>query len=164
MFTQVLMNLFNRVGQIFYGFEKTKFEKQRRLGKPRTPHNKYLCQACLEGICLSRRRACAAAGQQIPVCPVEELTKANNEEEEHDKQSLTQENENPISESESELVQQNNKTEPKIKLEDEDEGDYSEDSGIVENDADRIGEEPISKPEVALANNESEEETTQELC
>ncbi|KAI2801572.1 Zinc-binding domain [Blomia tropicalis] len=31
--TKVLMNLFNRVGQIFYGFEKTKFEKQRRMGK-----------------------------------------------------------------------------------------------------------------------------------
>lgn len=48
------MNLYNRVGQIFYGFEKTKYERQRRMGKPRTQHNKMLCQACQEGICLNR--------------------------------------------------------------------------------------------------------------
>ncbi|KAH7639215.1 zinc-binding domain containing protein [Dermatophagoides farinae] len=52
--TKVLMNLYNRVGQIFYGFEKTKYERQRRMGKPRTQHNKMLCQACQEGICLNR--------------------------------------------------------------------------------------------------------------
>lgn len=42
------------MGQIFHGFEKTKYERQRRLGKPRTQHNKILCQACIEGICLNR--------------------------------------------------------------------------------------------------------------
>nr|XP_027203383.1 uncharacterized protein LOC113797232 [Dermatophagoides pteronyssinus] len=52
--TKVLMNLYNRVGQIFYGFEKTKYERQRRMGKPRQQHNKSLCQACQEGICLNR--------------------------------------------------------------------------------------------------------------
>lgn len=51
---KVLMNLYNRVGQIFYGFEKTKYERQRRMGKPRQQHNKSLCQACQEGICLNR--------------------------------------------------------------------------------------------------------------
>lgn len=57
----MLINLYNRVGQIFYGFEKTRFEKQRRVGKPRTPHNQFLCQACNEGICLNRRSSTSAA-------------------------------------------------------------------------------------------------------
>lgn len=136
------MNLFNRVGQIFYGFEKTKFEKQRRMGKPRTPHNKFLCQACLEGICLSRRRACAAAGQPIPSCPIEDGQlqqqqqqqkdeEGINDEDKIEQQTTTKENE------ESELIN-DHKIQVKINDNDDDEGDYSEDSGIVDNEADRL--------------------------
>ena len=130
------MNLFNRVGQIFYGFEKTKFEKQRRLGKPRTPHNKYLCQACLEGICLSKRRACAATGQSITVCSNQDNTNRDEDDDE-----TTNESEHVSSSDEGEIenalhhhgdVSDESQIEPMVKLFEEDDGDYSEDSGILE--------------------------------
>lgn len=104
------MNLYNRVGQIFYGFEKTKFEKQRRLGKPRTPHNKFLCQACLEGICLSRRRACQQDSTET---------------------EIEQNNEDCGSEQSSSDLSQHNAEHDKTGN-DEDEDHYSEDSGILE--------------------------------
>ncbi|UXI19698.1 bombystatin [Sarcoptes scabiei] len=52
--TKVLLNLFNCVGRIFYGFETIRYERYRRSGKPRHQHNSTLCEACIEGICLNR--------------------------------------------------------------------------------------------------------------
>ena len=52
---KVLQNLYNRVGQVFYGFNKPMIEKTRRSGKPRTPHNSDLCQACKDGLCADRK-------------------------------------------------------------------------------------------------------------
>ncbi|XP_053207955.1 uncharacterized protein LOC128392009 [Panonychus citri] len=52
---KVLVNLFNRVGQNYYGFYYPPLEKTRRPGKPRTPHNSTLCQACKDGVCTNRK-------------------------------------------------------------------------------------------------------------
>lgn len=51
---KVLINVYNRVGQAFYGFQCPPIEKTRRVGKPRTPHNSQLCQACKDGVCSDR--------------------------------------------------------------------------------------------------------------
>lgn len=123
------MNLFNRVGQIFYGFEKTKFEKQRRMGKPRTPHNKFLCQACLEGICLSRRRACAAAGQQVSACAEEQSQKISDDDATEPEQVLPSDPDKV----EPQLGTCNEtKSEPVLELKGEEDDEDSEDSGISE--------------------------------
>jgi len=53
--TKVLINVYNRVGQVFYGFYSPPIEKMRRAGKPRTPHNGTLCQACKDGLCADRK-------------------------------------------------------------------------------------------------------------
>lgn len=106
------MNLFNRVGQIYHGFEKTKFEKQRRLGKPRTPHNKYLCQACLEGICLSRRRSCQEAAEDESNNEDSHSEQSNNEESEENVENTDEDSEDSgIPESE---VQNNEKEDPDL--------------------------------------------------
>ncbi|KAI1297158.1 Serine proteinase stubble [Halotydeus destructor] len=48
---KVLVNVYNKVGQLYYGFYSPPIEKMRRAGKPRTPHNADLCQACKDGLC-----------------------------------------------------------------------------------------------------------------
>lgn len=48
---QVIGNVYNRVGQIFYGFVRPPLRIDRRQGKPRNQHNAELCQACKEGLC-----------------------------------------------------------------------------------------------------------------
>lgn len=52
---KVLVNIYNRVGQVFYGFHQPPIHKSRRPGKPRNPHNSDLCQACKDGVCAERR-------------------------------------------------------------------------------------------------------------
>lgn len=53
--TKVMLNAYNRVGQTIYGYYQASYAKSRRPGKPRTPHNSDLCQACQDGICSERR-------------------------------------------------------------------------------------------------------------
>ncbi|XP_012944211.1 LOW QUALITY PROTEIN: receptor-transporting protein 3 [Aplysia californica] len=48
---KVICNIYNRVGQIFYGFERPPLNTSRREGKPKNQHNADLCQACKEGLC-----------------------------------------------------------------------------------------------------------------
>ncbi|GFO22183.1 receptor transporting protein [Plakobranchus ocellatus] len=48
---KVIGNVYNRVGQIFYGFVRPPLRIDRRQGKPRNQHNAELCQACKEGLC-----------------------------------------------------------------------------------------------------------------
>lgn len=48
---KVLGNVYNRVGQIYYGFVRPPLRIDRRAGKPRNQHNSELCQACKEGLC-----------------------------------------------------------------------------------------------------------------
>ncbi|XP_054712652.1 mucin-2-like [Uloborus diversus] len=52
---KVLVNIYNRVGQVYYGFQQAPYHRARRPGKPRTPHNSDLCQACKDGVCAERR-------------------------------------------------------------------------------------------------------------
>lgn len=52
---KVLVNIYNRVGQVYYGFQQPPIHKNRRPGKPRNPHNADLCQACKDGVCSERR-------------------------------------------------------------------------------------------------------------
>lgn len=52
---KVLVNIYNKVGQAYYGFQQAPFHRARRPGKPRTPHNSELCQACKDGVCAERR-------------------------------------------------------------------------------------------------------------
>ncbi|XP_067946445.1 uncharacterized protein [Watersipora subatra] len=48
---KVVGNVFNRIGQEYYGFYSPPVRIDRRAGKPRSQHNSTLCQACSEGIC-----------------------------------------------------------------------------------------------------------------
>lgn len=48
---QVIGNVYNRVGQFYYGFVQPPMRIDRRIGKPRNQHNAELCQACKEGLC-----------------------------------------------------------------------------------------------------------------
>lgn len=48
---KVLGNVYNRVGQIYYGFVRPPLRIDRRAGKPRNQHNAELCQACKDGLC-----------------------------------------------------------------------------------------------------------------
>ncbi|BFZ22947.1 hypothetical protein BsWGS_25986 [Bradybaena similaris] len=48
---KVIGNVYNRVGQVFYGFVRPPLRIDRRQGKPRNQHNAELCQACKEGLC-----------------------------------------------------------------------------------------------------------------
>ncbi|XP_064610547.1 receptor-transporting protein 4-like isoform X2 [Liolophura sinensis] len=48
---KVIGNVYNRVGQIYYGFVRPPLRIDRRAGKPRNQHNADLCQACKEGLC-----------------------------------------------------------------------------------------------------------------
>ncbi|BFZ23384.1 hypothetical protein BsWGS_26423 [Bradybaena similaris] len=48
---KVIGNVYNRVGQVFYGFVQPLLRIDRRQGKPRNQHNSDLCQACKEGMC-----------------------------------------------------------------------------------------------------------------
>lgn len=53
--TKVLNNLYNKIGQIYFGFKMPAIDKQRRAGKPKTSHNSSLCQACHDGVCTDRK-------------------------------------------------------------------------------------------------------------
>ncbi|XP_076452044.1 receptor-transporting protein 4-like isoform X2 [Babylonia areolata] len=48
---KVVGNVYNRVGQCYYGFVRPPLRIDRRQGKPRNQHNAELCQACKEGLC-----------------------------------------------------------------------------------------------------------------
>ncbi|GFV37733.1 putative receptor-transporting protein, partial [Trichonephila clavipes] len=52
---KVMTNIYNRVGEVYYGFQVPPYFNNRRAGKPRTPHNTELCQACKDGVCSERR-------------------------------------------------------------------------------------------------------------
>ncbi|XP_013777704.1 receptor-transporting protein 3-like isoform X3 [Limulus polyphemus] len=52
---KVLANVYNRIGQVYYGFYQPPIHRSRRPGKPRTPHNSNLCQACKNSVCTERR-------------------------------------------------------------------------------------------------------------
>uniref|UniRef100_A0A6G1SQL7 3CxxC-type domain-containing protein n=1 Tax=Aceria tosichella TaxID=561515 RepID=A0A6G1SQL7_9ACAR len=53
--TKVLCNLFNKIGQVYFGLRMPTIDKQRRAGKPKTSHNSLLCQACHDGVCTDRK-------------------------------------------------------------------------------------------------------------
>lgn len=53
--TKVLNNLYNKIGQVYFGFKMPAIDKQRRAGKPKTSHNSSLCQACHDGVCTDRK-------------------------------------------------------------------------------------------------------------
>lgn len=53
--TKVLNNLYNKIGQVYFGFKMPAIIKQRRAGKPKTSHNSSLCQACHDGVCTDRK-------------------------------------------------------------------------------------------------------------
>jgi len=48
---KVVGNVYNRIGQVYYGFWQPPMRIDRRQGKPGTQHNKDLCQACKDGEC-----------------------------------------------------------------------------------------------------------------
>lgn len=48
---KVLCNVYNKIGQTYYGFLISPIRQERRAGKPRTQHNSALCQACMDGEC-----------------------------------------------------------------------------------------------------------------
>ncbi|GAB1606123.1 receptor-transporting protein 4-like [Argonauta hians] len=48
---KVIGNVYNRIGQLHYGFVRPPLRIDRRAGKPRNQHNADLCQACKEGLC-----------------------------------------------------------------------------------------------------------------
>lgn len=58
---KVVTNVFNRVGQLFYGFQQPVMSVVRRTGRPRTQHNSKLCQACAMNICREGFRASGGA-------------------------------------------------------------------------------------------------------
>lgn len=53
--TKALTNLYNKIGQVYFGFKMPAIDKQRRAGKPKTSHNSTLCQACHDGVCTDRK-------------------------------------------------------------------------------------------------------------
>jgi len=53
---KVLFNVYNSVGQIYYGFQQPSFLKLRRPGKPRSQHAAELCQACQMGVCSAAKK------------------------------------------------------------------------------------------------------------
>lgn len=53
--TKALGNLYNKIGQVYFGFKMPAIDKQRRAGKPKTSHNSSLCQACHDGVCTDRK-------------------------------------------------------------------------------------------------------------
>jgi len=53
--TKVLNNLYNKIGQVYFGFRMPAIDRQRRAGKPKTSHNSSLCQACHDGVCTDRK-------------------------------------------------------------------------------------------------------------
>ncbi|XP_071805077.1 receptor-transporting protein 3-like isoform X1 [Asterias amurensis] len=64
---KVLCNLYNRIGQTYYGFVKPPIRYDRRAGKPRTQHNATLCQACRDGECDSRPRTTTPTSGHVAV-------------------------------------------------------------------------------------------------
>jgi len=48
---KVIFNVYNSVGQSYYGFQQPPYVKMRRPGKPRSQHASELCQACQMGLC-----------------------------------------------------------------------------------------------------------------
>lgn len=129
--------MYNRVGQIFYGFEKTRFEKQRRIGKPRTPHNQFLCQACSEGICLNRRSSATSVACKSMVpnkCnETEAVEETNDKEQEENRENKEKEVVEETSENKTMLVEKINDNKKKLLNSDEEEEfeeRCSEDSGL----------------------------------
>jgi len=53
---KVLFNIYNSVGQTYYGFQQPSFVKLRRPGKPRSQHASELCQACQMGVCSATKK------------------------------------------------------------------------------------------------------------
>ncbi|CAK8689408.1 unnamed protein product [Clavelina lepadiformis] len=49
--SKVMCNVYNKVGQIYYGFHQPPIRIDRRPGRPRNQHNSDLCQACRDGEC-----------------------------------------------------------------------------------------------------------------
>ncbi|XP_022090285.1 uncharacterized protein LOC110979081 isoform X1 [Acanthaster planci] len=73
---KVLCNLYNRIGQTYYGFVKPPIRYDRRAGKPRTQHNANLCQACRDGECDSRPRTTTpTTGATVTPTPAAGATK-----------------------------------------------------------------------------------------
>ena len=60
-------NVYNRVGQCYYGFVRPPLRIDRRQGKPRNQHNAELCQACKEGLC---KEEWAVVSSWTPPLPV----------------------------------------------------------------------------------------------
>ncbi|GIY78494.1 zf-3CxxC domain-containing protein [Caerostris extrusa] len=54
---RVLNNFYNEVGFRVYHFVPQPFQRDRRPGKPRTPHNSDLCQACDDNMCVKSDNA-----------------------------------------------------------------------------------------------------------
>ncbi|XP_075266286.1 uncharacterized protein LOC142358673 isoform X2 [Convolutriloba macropyga] len=48
---KVIVNVYNRIGEVYYNFTKTTLLVDRRDGRPRLQHNRELCQACQTGEC-----------------------------------------------------------------------------------------------------------------
>ncbi|KAI0218956.1 hypothetical protein LSAT2_029373 [Lamellibrachia satsuma] len=48
---KVVGNVYNNIGQMYYGFYMPPIRVDRRKGKPRNQHNADLCQACHDGLC-----------------------------------------------------------------------------------------------------------------
>uniref|UniRef100_H2Y5A6 3CxxC-type domain-containing protein n=1 Tax=Ciona savignyi TaxID=51511 RepID=H2Y5A6_CIOSA len=49
--SKVMCNVYNKVGQTYYGFLQPPIRIDRRPGRPRNQHNAELCQACRDGEC-----------------------------------------------------------------------------------------------------------------
>lgn len=49
--SKVMCNVYNKVGQTYYGFMQPPIRIDRRPGRPRNQHNSDLCQACRDGEC-----------------------------------------------------------------------------------------------------------------
>jgi len=54
---QVVGNVYNNIGQMYYGFYMPPMRVDRRKGKPRNQHNSDLCQACHDGLCREMKYA-----------------------------------------------------------------------------------------------------------
>lgn len=61
---KVLCNVYNKIGQVYYGFMASPLRQERRAGKPRTQHNSALCQACMDGECFRAPKIEEVAGAQ----------------------------------------------------------------------------------------------------
>lgn len=63
---KVLCNVYNKIGQVYYGFIVSPLRQERRAGKPRTQHNSALCQACMDGECFRAPKVEEVGAQKHP--------------------------------------------------------------------------------------------------